>query len=227
MHYTSNKIHTKLIVAISMIFSYIFISVFFRHEHHTSTKKARLDSNNNSNALGVPVPENTNDNCCTQNEAVTPDLNNNNNNNNNNNDTSLDAPVTSRNDPVAHDCDKNAPVTQDFNNNNNNYTSLDARLEQFFVCPKTNRLIPKHAQPLQNPRESESGSGKAKHSHVKAKHRSEKVKPKQQIQRLKTYRKERSLLKAATIRCLVRKALETGTYCCYKRCFLARPRLYV
>ena len=166
------------------------------------------------------MTENLNDNCCTQNEAVTPDLNN----NNNNNDTSLDAPLTSQNDPVAHDCDKNAPVTQDFNNN---YTSLDARLEQFFVCPQTNRLIPKHAQPPQNTRESESGSDKATHSHVKAKHRSERVKPKQQIQRLRSTRKERSLLKAATIRCLVRKALETGTYCCYRRCFLARPRLYV
>ena len=184
------------------------------------------------------MTESIHGNCCTQNEAVTPDLNN---NNNNINDTSLDAQVTSRNDPVTYDynnnyasvtqdCNnKNAPVTEDrtTTNNNNNRTSLDARLEQFFVCPQTNRLIPKQVQLTQNTWESESGSGKAKHSHVKTNHRSEKVKPKQQIQRLRTYRKERSLLKAATIRCLVRKALETGTYCCYKRCFLARPRLYV
>ena len=68
---------------------------------------------------------------------------------------------------------------------------------------------------------------RASHREDKAKHRCEKTKPVQEKPRLRGHKKERSLLKVATIRCLVRKAFQTGTYCCYRRCFLARPRIYV
>ena len=134
------------------------------------------------------------------------------------------------------------------------YSSLDARLEQFFVCPQTNRLVPKQTQRADcettkpAPDSAEHSSSKARRREEKIRRREERagrreervrrreenarqscenVKPRQVKQRSRGHKKERSLLKAATIRCLVRKALETGTYCCYKRCFLARPRLYV
>ena len=123
---------------------------------------------------------------------------------------------------------------------NNNYSSLDARLEQFYVCPQTNRLIPKHpptteSDTLKSVPDSamhssdnlRHSSDNLRHSSDNAGHREEKAKHRQVKPILRRYKKERSLLKAATIRCLVRKALETGTYCCYRRCFLTRPVLYV
>ena len=201
---------------------YLF-SFFCRHECHTAPKKARLevDLNNNNNSSDSPAEENLNNNCSRLDAPLTHDSNN-------NTSRGQDAPVT-------QDCNNDyTPVAQD-SNNNNNYSSLDARLEQFFMCPKTNRLIPK-AHHTHHSTETSSGhfsekpkhkSEKAKSSHKKDQRRRFEDKPKQQKPRLRTHRRERSLLKEATIRCLVRKALETGTYCCYKRCLLARPRLYV
>ena len=164
-----------------------------------------------------------------------------------NNNNSLDPPLSG--DLNNNCCSLDAP-----DQNKNNYTSLDARLEQFFVCPQTNCLIPKQTtKPA--PDSAENSSSKARRREMKARrreervrrreerarrreertmrreerarHKCENVKPRPEKPRLRGHKKERSLLKAATIRCLVRKAFETGTYCCYRRCFLARPRLYV
>ena len=120
---------------------------------------------------------------------------------------------------------------------NNNYTSVDACREQ----SQTNRLIPKQTQPTDVNTASDStctskarhredntipGKEQANHGAMKALQSHNTIKPRQKKPRPRRYKKERSLLKTVTIGCLVKKAQETGTYCCNRRCFLTRPRIY-